>query len=292
MSYGTSSALSPNSASLSRTYSATFFPCGVPATCGSSVRARSQARSCSGVGVVSSSVSALRSASRLPAKKPSRGRGASPPAGSPAPAGETPAARKSVVKRSAPRAVKPRISADRVMPFLRMSFCGAPSGREGSTKSGAVLGVPEEPAPRRPVVLFPALGHALDVVVGDVHVNQVDLAVPPVAGERQDEDRVGVLLRPVVRAPGLDDQTLRDDRDDPAGQPAVEGAELAAGPRRDLRRLAGHGGVARGVEVRVEQLFGRRGESHGLLDRLRHEPSAKPENDGVETRLSASGPDG
>jgi len=62
-------------------------------------------------------------------------------------------------------------------------------------------------------------------------VNQVDLAVPPVAGERQNEDRVGVLLRPVVRAPGLDDQTLRDDRDDPAGQPAVEGAELAAGPR-------------------------------------------------------------
>src|SRR5213593_537424 len=284
MSYGTSSALSPNSASLSRTYSATFFPCGVPATCGSSVRARSQARSFSGVGVVSISVSALRSASRLPAKKPSRGRGASPPAGSPAPAGDTPAARMSVVKRSAPRAVKPRISADRVMPFLRMSFCGAPSAREGSTKTRAVLGLPEELAPRRPVVLFPALGHALEVVVGD--------AVPPVAGERQDEDRVGVLLRPVVRAPGLDDQTLRDDRDDPAGQPAVEGAELAAGPRRDLRRLAGDGGVARGVEVRVEQLFGRRGESHGLLDRFRHERSAKSENDGVETRLSASGADG
>src|SRR3989442_4397436 len=110
--------------------------------------------------------------------------------------------------RSAPRAVKPRISAHRVMPFLRMSGCGSPSGRERSTKTRAVLGLPEELAPRRPVVLFPALGHPLDVVVGDVHLDQIDLPVPPVAGERQDEDRVGILLRPDVRAPCLSNLEL------------------------------------------------------------------------------------
>jgi len=74
----------------------------------------------------------------------------------------------------------------------------------------------------------------------------------------------------LARAPGLDDQALRDDRDDPAGQLTVESQEGASGLRRDRHRVPGDGGVAGRIEVGVEQIVGRCGEADRLLDRFRH----------------------
>ena len=124
---------------------------------------------------------------------------------------------------------------------------------------------------RSPVVLGPAFGDALMVVVGDVDVGEVDAAAFGGVGEPEGEDGVRIIILPVGSAPALDDEFAGDCVEHFAREHAVEGGEGGAGFGADLHLPAGESGVLFRVHVKLIQLGSGGGEANALDDRFGHD---------------------
>src|SRR3974377_1504671 len=102
-------------------------------------------------------------------------------------------------------------------------------------------------------MIAPALPQGGVLLLRNQDMDQRDLAALALRRERQDEDRVRVAPPPIAAPPGLDDPSVGDHLQIPAGDVPVPGAEAAPDLAADRRPSAGGGGVLLRVEVELEE---------------------------------------
>src|SRR5262249_1088714 len=129
----------------------------------------------------------------------------------------------------------------------------------------------EDLPPGLPVVALPALVHAIEVVVRDVDVYEVDARLLAFGSETEDQRRIRIALPERARAPGLHDQAPRARLQRPPAQRAAERAEARAGPGADLHFSSGDCAMTFRAQVHRIEIPRRRGKDHRLLDDLGHD---------------------
>jgi hypothetical protein len=117
-----------------------------------------------------------------------------------------------------------------------------------------------------PIVFFPPIGHPFVILLGDIHVGEVDSAAFAGLDEVEDQDRIGIASVEMGASPALDDEFAGDDGHGRAAEHSVEGVEFAAGFGADFHGAAGECGMAFGVHIDVVKFPGGRGKMDGLFD--------------------------
>src|ERR1035437_4428514 len=81
--------------------------------------------------------------------------------------------------------------------------------------------------PRLPIIMEPAVGYALVVVLGDIDVHQIDASAGFRLAKENHQDRIGIGLLPPFCSPGLRDHLPGNDEKVFAPELPVEGSKRA-----------------------------------------------------------------